>query len=285
MAAKLSLVESGIASTSTAVLTAVDTARRDTSAGLSLVSQNMLRVDSRIASLEKLVSGHIKQTRAQVSSQGLSRVSGAQLLARPAMLREACDVVNFHSAGGFSTDPSRHQRMVSSRCGCDLRERTRSVARRNVSAGRTLLSDEHEETSRHLPNCPLYKTSKAQRRVTARITVSIWSRLSVLVQASLACTTGAGGFSISPQLAFRMVVSWESPVANAICAPFLKSRLASETDIVKELAVAKRTILNMFRTGEASPYEQFEDGSNILFARLAPCSQGFMHGGLANGRF
>lgn len=270
MTTQLSLVKAGMTSTSTAVLTAVDTARQDTSTGLSLVSKNMQSVDNRMASLEKLVASHIELVRDRVRSQGLSQVSGPQLLARPAMLREACDSVNFPSAGVLGTGPLRYQRMVSSRCGCDLRERSRTVVRRDVFAGSAVLSNDCEETSRHLPNCPLYTKSKVKRRVTARLTVSIWTRVSLLVQTSLACTTGAGGLSISPQLGFRMVVGWDSPAVIAIIGTSSPLGQQYEPESEKRFAAAGRRILNLFRTGEASPHDQFADGSNILSARFTP---------------
>ncbi|MBE3043943.1 hypothetical protein IMZ48_15495 [Candidatus Bathyarchaeota archaeon] len=262
MTSKLSIVETGIASSSTSVLTAVNTARQDTGAEISLFSESM---DSRMAALERLVMSQHEQTRHHVAQQ-LSRVPGAPPLPPPAILREACDIVSPVSTG-ISREP-RGQGVVCSRCGCGLREKTRSVAAAGDIIRGGALAFEHHETSRHFPSCPFYKmSSKSERRVGTRLRVGVWGQISVWVQASFTCTTGAGAFSISPNLSFRMVVEG-SPASNEIMKMvarvyYLQRKQQPETEIVKRLATAERRILRMFHEGKASPHDRDTGGQNL----------------------
>lgn len=278
MTAKLSLVEKSIASTSTAVTAA----HRDTSTGLTVVSEDIRSVReavdaghqrtnaelalasgeiySRMEALESLVLGQHEQTRRHLISQQVFQVSSAPILPAPAILREACDVV---SAARMPRRPG----VTSSRCGCDLRERTRPVAvARGIPAVGALVY-EHYEVSRHFPSCPFYAmSSRAQRRVRAQLSAGVWRRFSVWVQASFTCTTGAGSFSISPHLSFRTTVK-DSPAQTEIDDAFpMWLSPDRRTSVAKRVATAERRILKMFQTGEASPHDRFPDGSTLLHA-------------------
>lgn len=262
MASKLSLVETEMAMTSTGVISAVQTAHQDT----ILLYQDM---QNRLAALETLVTTQNERARDHLNYQQCSRLSGARLFGTPAMLREACDIASSTSISGTSIPAPGGQWIALSRCVCDLREKVRPVAFSRVRLGGTVLSNEYYKVSRHSPYCPLYTRSKAQRRVSARLRVGLWSRIPILVEASIACTTGAGGFSISPQLSFRMTVDWRSPAVVAIEKTFPWDVVPCETDMVKKVAAAERTILNLFRAGEASPYDQLPFGWNLLHARCS----------------
>ena len=74
-----------------------------------------------------------------------------------------------------------------------------------------------------------------------------------MVEASIACTTGAGRLSLS----FRMIVDSGSPAVVTIDDAFRWDGVPCEIDRVKRVAAAERTILNLFRAREASPYDQF----------------------------
>ena len=89
------VMTSNLSTTSMAVLTAVNTAREDSRTELSLVSEDMKR---RIGALETLMLAQHERTRDHFVSQQLPRVSGNCLLGTPAVLREACDIVNAPSA-------------------------------------------------------------------------------------------------------------------------------------------------------------------------------------------
>ena len=257
----LSLTETRIVSNLNAALSTVETARRDASTGIELISQNVQSIDSRLGSIERLMTGNAELEGAYDFPRGVSQVTGAHLLARPTVLRAACDTVTSLPVSSLTTGALRHDWLASSRCGCDLRKRTRSGASSHISVGVTVLSNESEVISRHSPNCPFYAQTKTiQRRVGVRFHTRVWPQLFVLVQASLACTTGAGGFSISSPLSFSMTV--KSSPARAVIEALKPTD--SNADIIKGLATAERRILKMFQAKEASPHDRFLDGSNLL---------------------
>ena len=261
IASKLSLTEMRIASNFNAALSTVETARQDASTEIEFISQNVQSIDRRLGSVERLVSGNSKLEGAYGFSRGSSQITGAQLLARPAVLQAVCDTVTSLPASSRTTGTSRHDRLDLSYCGCDLRKRMRSAASSHISVGIAMISNEHQEISRHSPSCPFYtQTKTVQRRVGARFHTRVWSQLFVLVQTSLACTTGAGGFSISLPLSFSMTVK-DSPARAVIQA---LSPSDSNAELIKGLATAERRILKMFQAKEASPHDRFLDGSNLL---------------------
>ena len=264
MDSKLSLMETRITGNLKATLSTVDVACQDTSTSTKLVVQNVQSVDNRLASLERLIMRNYELEDTRNFSQGLSQVSGAQLLARPAMLREACDVASSLPVGNRATGTRRHNRPIPPRCGCDMQKRTRSATFSSKSVGIAVLSNEYQEVSRHSPHCQFYtQTKTVQRRVGARFYARVWSQLSVLVQASLVCTAGAGGFSISSPLSFLMTVE-NSPARAEIKA---LNYWASNAELIKSLMTAERRILKMFQAKEASPHDRFLDGSNLLHVR------------------
>lgn len=183
------------------------------------------------------------------------------------MLREACDIVSSTSISGTSIRAPGGQWTVSYPCVCDLREKVRPVASSRVRLGGTVLSNEYYKVSRHSPHCPLYTRSKAQRRVSAQLRVGLWFRIPVLVEASIAFATGAGGLSINPQLSFHMTVGMGSPAVVAIEEAFSWDVVLCETDMIKRVAAAERRIQNLFQAGEVSPYDQLPNGWNLLHAR------------------
>ena len=268
MTSKLSLLETGIASTSTSVQSTVNIVRQETSTELKLISDDM---HNRCDALERLVTTQHERTHDYSGSQHFTRISNTRLLGGPAILREACDIASVLPDSQPSAGLSVYQGRVSSLCSCPFRENRKSVAAGRVHFGRTNLSYQNHEISRHFPNCPFYTTkSESQTRVDAQVGIGVLSRLSLLVQASLLCTTGAGGLSISPHLSFRMTVK-ESPARKEISKIkwFImeERRPISDTEMIKMLATAERKILRMFQAGEASPQDRSAIGENLLHAR------------------
>lgn len=264
MSSGLAHVETEISSASTSVLRAIDTKHRATSTDLAVLSES---VHDRLESLERLVMTENERTGSDVDSQALSRFSGPRLLGTPARLRDACDVVDYSSATTLSR-ASRQHRMVLSFCGCDLRGQTRSVTASTIHIAGAFLSNEHCEVSKHFKSCPFYSASKeARRRMSVSFGTITWPQLSVLVQASLTCTTGAGGFSISPHLSFRTIIK-DCPAEKEIIK-FINERMFSMSgaDVVKSLDILERKIWKMFQAGETSPHYQFPNGTNLLHAR------------------
>lgn len=136
-----------------------------------------------------------------------------------------------------------------------------------------VLSSEYHEVSRHFKECPLYVRAKSQRRISAQFVAGIWPRLLMLVRASLACTTGAGGFSISPRLCFRLAVkeSQAEPLIMEIIAysatpPSVLDGGVAVTDstVVEAMKHRQKKLQEMFQSGVVSPHEKLPDGSTLL---------------------
>lgn len=194
-----------------------------------------------------------------------------QLLEKPGALREACDIARQASMHICQARDLRRRKLFSTYCDCDLMERTRPVSERKLRVGTAVLLNEYYEASRHFKDCPLYVRSKAQRRLTAQFRAGIWPRLPMLVRASLACTTGAGGFSISPHLSFHVTVE-ESQAARTIelmmdaaSAPReYKGRPIGDNVVVGFLESQREDLRRGFERGEVSPFERLPDGSTLL---------------------
>lgn len=198
-----------------------------------------------------------------------TQIPGTRLLEKPAALREACDIIPYSSAQITRSQDLRHRGFPTSGCNCSIREKKRLLAAKKVRLGKAILSNDYHEASMHFECCPLHVKTKAQRRISAQLCAGVWSRLSVLVRASLSCTTGAGGFSISPQLSFHLVVQ-NHPAAQVITKLFIDDSVRyigsqiSLIDWIKLIASAESRILQMFQDGEVSPFDRLPDGSTLL---------------------
>ena len=190
--------------------------------------------------------------------------SSARLLEKPGALREACDIIHEATMQKSKARDLRRRVMLSSFCDCDLIERRRSTSAKKMKLGTAILSSEYSEASRHFTICPLYVASRAERRFSAQLFAGIGPYLPMLVHASLTCTTGAGGFSISPQLSFRLAA--DPPVRVEIIifgySPYQGSMTIEELDYTMEKL--HRRVQQALRSGELSPYNKLADGSTLL---------------------
>ena len=161
--------------------------------------------------------------------------------------------------------------MLSSYCDCDLVERTRSVKQMKLRLGTGVLVNQYNEASRHFTDCPLYAKSKAERRFCAYFSTGVWPRVPMRVRASLAYTTGAGGFSISPHLSLRIAVK-DSKASNVIIMSILRAArpaldskpLPTDDEVIETMESGQRDLQRLFRSGEASPFDQHPCGSTLL---------------------
>lgn len=163
--------------------------------------------------------------------------------------------------------------IVSSTCSCDLREKTRALGTTNFCIGSIVLYGKYYEASRHSISCPLYTRSQMQNSIGTRFHVTIRRNLSILVEASLSCTRGAGGFSISPRLNFQLAVR-RSP-ATILFNDFILKKLTtsqSSEDLVKQLVLVERELLKLFRDRLVSPYERLPNGETHLHVRVVSIS-------------
>ena len=82
------------------------------------------------------------------------------------------------------------------------------------------------------------------------------------MQASFACTMGAGGASLTPSLSFRNVVAHDSP-AFAIMSNFKSGNLDCRR-VDKEF----QDLRQLFQERRASPYDVNVDGNTLLHVSI-----------------
>lgn len=127
-----------------------------------------------------------------------------------------------------------------------------------------------ERLSAHERNCPLHSATQRRTRVVgARIRIHLGSFLSVLVEASLTCSTGgAGGSSFGPSVRWKnLVPSDQSPVYRELFSVglwLLAGRKPSPTEVVYRLQMLQKNLLGMYQKGEASINDVDELGNNHL---------------------
>ena len=194
--------------------------------------------------------------------------TSARLLEKPGALREACDIVHEATMQRSKARDLRRRVMLSSFCDCDLIERRRSTSAKKMKLGTTILSSEYSEASRQFTTCPLYVASRAERRFSARFRAGIGPYLPMLVHASLTCATGAGGFSISPQLSFRLAA--DPPVAIYTIIPGFSpyQRFTTLRELDYTMEKLQRRVQQALRSREISPYNKLANGSTLLHVGL-----------------
>ena len=87
--------------------------------------------------------------------------------------------------------------------------------------------------------------------------------LAGVLQASFACTTGAGGASFSPSLNFRNVVGYHNSPTFVTVA-----RIGYE-DFENDVQEAIENIRQMFQERQASPYDIDVNGNTLLHVSKA----------------
>ena len=126
-------------------------------------------------------------------------------------------------------------------------------------------------TVNHGRNCPFYRPSQKTNEVGVHFSYcGLW--LARAVRASLAITTGAGGFSISPDVSFSPVVPSDSPAFTLLRRSFPNFTLlrrsspdrSTAIDLHQHFEKQVRQLELLFRDGKASPYDLDQDGNTIL---------------------
>ncbi len=261
-------VKSRVDISTTTVVAAIEAARHDAnSQGISFLAEMQARFNDQEA-LVKTTTNKERTTQAMEFTQMPLR-----LLGTPSSLRSACDAVGF-------VDRAISQRNrwtpratpTTSRCRCDPRERDRRTSRAEITIGSIFgLYGESYESSRHSPSCPLYVASRKRKSVGSRFKIAVKRSLSVLVEASLFCTTGAGGFSIGPNLNYKVVVK-HSPAEDLL--GFLRFHLfymaASRPgrELLDEIESFEQELLKLYQSRRAFPYERDEWGRTHLMVSV-----------------
>ena len=121
-------------------------------------------------------------------------------------------------------------------------------------------------TSKHDLTCPVHLSEPVSNTTQVSIGIS-GALLHWAVQATFACTRGAGGFSISQKLHFPRIVD------NYDCTTFFLARMFydDEESIITDqgdwqalIDLTVKEIECCFRSGEASPHDVTLDGYTLL---------------------
>ncbi len=240
-----------------ALVAAVEATRWDAIGhGDSILTELQARFDA----LEIHLKSQHEQTAQAISIAQLP----LRLLEKPSLLRGTCDTADFIQ---LATVPRRRAtpKIKPVGCYCDLRERDRTTSGKEITRSSILgFFSKTQETSRHSPGCHLYFASQRRRSVGSRFSIAVNHTLSVLVEISLFCTTGAGGFSIGPKLNYMVLIE-KSPAKDLL--DLLWSNLMGAHAVQEALQVIESTelgLLELYQNRRASPHERDSNGKTHL---------------------
>ncbi len=118
----------------------------------------------------------------------------------------------------------------------------------------------------HRRDCPFFNDAEESKQFGLRISFS-GPLLRGVIQAAISMTRGAGGFSISPILAFTPTVSSGTGAFKIIESIGFPDR-ASAVDIQAFFTFKIQQLLRLYQEGKASPRDIDEDGNTVLHVRL-----------------
>lgn len=192
---------------------------------------------------------------------------------KPAALREACDLAQssrfaLHQESALSTVRK------SSICDCRLgRQRKATTFYPRLGFGGLSFSGYQARLSEHSPGCMWYK-SQNHKQIAVSFGLAMSKTLGFLVEASLAYKVGAGGFSISPNLHFKLRV--ETCPARELAEEFFgqydSAPLSNIDDFDKGVSLLERQIMMLFQDGRSSPHYRYSGGSTLLHVGPASLS-------------
>ena len=150
-------------------------------------------------------------------------------------------------------------------CSCSTLTRKRGAT---FSMGGVELFKTSMETCNHSTGCPLYIRTEATTTVGFKMTY-YGKLLANTVRATISITSGAGGFSISPCLNFRALVSNCSPAFQLLDPDTLDTRFISTppsrtNEVCEYFESALQQLYELFQDKVASPTDINEDGDTLL---------------------
>ncbi|KAL4948590.1 hypothetical protein BDW69DRAFT_90646 [Aspergillus filifer] len=114
----------------------------------------------------------------------------------------------------------------------------------------------------HQRSCPLHM--RQQQTTVASINYAFCNRvLGLSVMFTMTLRRGAGAMSISPTLKVHPVVSDHSPAFQLLNKTHLNLKGRATPEVVD---LARDSLINLFRNGEASPTDRLADGTTLLHA-------------------
>ena len=202
------------------------------------------------------------------------------LMQKPSLLKEVCDRFEGSSSSPSSQSPHAsslnlpgstlvaRQPLRDRPCACRKKLVFKLVYSSNV---RNLYRNSrwdgkiYATTLTHHSDCPLFTISEITEERGFRLSYcGAW--LARAVYASVAITKGAGGFSISPNLAVRPVVPRSSRIFKLFrhSPDNLPKELVKSRDLQSTLEWTICQLVRLFEDKDASPYDVDEDGNTLL---------------------
>lgn len=150
-------------------------------------------------------------------------------------------------------------------CCCSTLTRERTAT---YSIGSLKIFKTSVELCKHSTTCPLYIGTEAT--TTVGLKMSYYGRLLAnTVRATMSFTAGAGGFSVSPCLKLRAVVSRDSPAFSLLKSvpsrrPGYRRPQSQTNEIGEYWGSALQQLYKLFKDRAASPTDIDEDGNTLL---------------------
>lgn len=183
------------------------------------------------------------------------------LTQKPSLLRDVCQQTGDLPLGA---DARRWSPQSLGSCNCPKRKKTAGYW-----IGNTNIFMRFVDSSKHCRNCPFrFRSTKARMIGLGYFYPNRF--LAHAIQATLSLTTGAGGFSISPQLSFRALVPRNSPAFSLVGFGRLGAYMheSNGTSSFSEYVEnALKSLYRLFEDKKASPTDTTAEGETLLIVK------------------
>ncbi|OCT45664.1 hypothetical protein CLCR_01564 [Cladophialophora carrionii] len=215
--------------------------------GLQAVIQRIDHLSGQVAMMQ------VSHATSRANFQSVARSLQQQLIAKPSLFHQFCVEAKETK---ITTKPRLpFQETFSSICTCHY-------SARRQKAQKQVLSFEYSRYTAHEPHCPFHVEDIKQRRLQFKFSCcSMLISRSLRVMAGL--TSGAGGYSLSAQVAWIPMVSYYSSLAFRLIYR-LKIDLLSTTNACAVLETDRLDLLKLVAKGKAHPRETDELWGTLL---------------------
>ena len=210
------------------------------------------------------------------------KVLAARAASKPAALRELCDSIQApkqNRSQGFlldksacisqnrAVDPFYNSPFMSTtgrRCICHQHHRL--TANRGVQLGHMYLSSK-TEIQGHWPSCPLSNIANRNRRAVSLKYFGLARMLNSVIDITFAWTTGAGGFSISPNFTYYPTVDTKSAPAFRIMDLLQSFCMFCRSGKMKPfMATCLTKLVRLFNEKKAHPAAVGDHNETLIYA-------------------
>ena len=189
-------------------------------------------------------------------------------MAKPALLGFASQVTETFGCHISTSIPlPEHQsqgRYIQPACRCRTLAKHMSHSRRRYQAGRWSVYLTTHTSGGHDQDCVLPLASNSRQYF--EFGFSYFSTIvGYAMYATICMKTGAGGFSVSPALTIRPIVSCSAPVFKLFQFRELNLQDFSRETFIAAIDHQERIMYRMFRDGKASPFDVDENGTGLIW--------------------